>query len=200
MKQKSCLLDFCFVCGRSNQTLDNNLCKRSQRVANKGDSQKWAHIDALLFSCHRIYPMINASIYVPTCPATDGKPVFRTPLYVFSDVLKSILIMSDLHAQRPVLEHHSPDTNGQRSAAQQYCEQVLEKIRSFLLWAGYHFYSVRGVDDPQCEVAYQPGRCFGAFLPYVVFLGAQMCLRMYSLMPHDEASIEYPLACKNLVE
>jgi hypothetical protein len=43
--------------------------------------------------------MINASIYVSTCPVTDGKPVFWPPLYVLSDVLKGIriLIMSDLY-------------------------------------------------------------------------------------------------------
>jgi hypothetical protein len=71
-----------------------------------------AHIDPLLFLCARIYPMIYASIYVPTCPATDGKLVFRTPIYVLSDVLTIILTMSDLNAQ-PVSVHHSPDTNGQ---------------------------------------------------------------------------------------
>ena len=58
----------------------------------------WAHIDPLLFLCVRIYPIINAPIYVPTCPATDGKLVFRTPIYVLSDVLTIILMMSDLNA------------------------------------------------------------------------------------------------------
>jgi hypothetical protein len=154
----------------------------------------WAHIDALLFPCVRIYPTKDASIYVPTCPATDGKLVFRTPMYVLSDVLKSILIMSDLYAQKPVSAHHTPDANGQQSAAQQYGERVVEKIRSFL-WTGYHFHGVRGVDDPPCEATYQLGQCFGAFPPSVVFLSAQMCLRRYSLMPHDVASIGYPLAC-----
>jgi hypothetical protein len=116
-------------------------------------------------------------------------------MYVLSDVLKSILIMSDLYAQKPVSAHHTPDANGQQSAAQQYGERVVEKIRSFL-WAGYHFRGVRGVDDPLCEATYQPGRCFGAFSLSVVFLGARMCLRRYSLMPNDVASMEYPLACK----
>ena len=66
---------------------DNNLFKISQPVAGKEGSQMWTHIDALLFLCVRIYPIINPSIYVPTWPVTDGKLVFWTPMYVLSDVL-----------------------------------------------------------------------------------------------------------------